>query len=95
MECGYWQLLALRLASLPVDDPARPTLRNELIEGYLPLADRLAACCAPHGERNDDLVRVARLGLIDAVDRFAPEHGTFLGQAVPVIRAALRHHLAA
>ncbi|MGZ9827117.1 SigB/SigF/SigG family RNA polymerase sigma factor [Tsukamurella ocularis] len=69
------------------------TAREEVISRCLPLAENLARRFAGRGEPHDDLVQVARLGLVHAVDRFDPEKGTdFLSFAVPTMLGGLRRH---
>jgi RNA polymerase sigma-B factor len=46
-----------------------PRLRAELIERHLPLARRLAARYGYSAEPFDDLLQVACIGLIKAIDR--------------------------
>ncbi len=82
---GYEHLTPMfdELAALPEDDPRRGELRNELVTGHLPLAEHIAARFANRGVPREDLVQVATLGLINAVDRFQPDRGTdFLSFAV-------------
>jgi RNA polymerase sigma-B factor len=68
--------------------------RTELIERYLPLARKLARRYAGFGEPYEDLVQVASIGLINAVDRFDPDRGhAFMSFAVPTIVGELKHHL--
>ena len=62
-----------RYAILAADDPDRQQLREQLISGYLPLAERLARRFAGRGEPLEDLVQVASVGLIYAVGRFEPD----------------------
>jgi RNA polymerase sigma-B factor len=82
-----------RYATLAADDPDRQQLREQLISGYLPLAERLARRFAGRGEPLEDLVQVASVGLIHAVDRFEPERGAdFLSFAVPTITGELRRY---
>lgn len=50
-------------------------LRQELVTAHLGLAEYLARRFANRGEPLDDLVQVASLGLIKAVDRFDPQRG--------------------
>lgn len=88
----YWDHLLDRLATLAEDDPDRESLRSEVIEGYLPMADRLARRYSHRGERLDDLIQVARLGLIKAVDGFDPQLGSFPGYAIPTIRGELKRY---
>jgi RNA polymerase sigma-B factor len=58
----------------------------------LPVADGLARRYRSRGEDLDDLVQVARLGLVHAVNRFEPENGAFLSFAVPTITGEIKRH---
>ncbi len=49
--------------------------RNELVESHLGLAHQLARRFVSRGEAYDDLVQVASLALVKAVDRFDPSGG--------------------
>jgi len=81
------------LAALPTGHPARPALRDQAIEAWLPMAKRLARRYAGHGESLDDLVQVATVGLIQAVDRYDPDRGDcFAGYAIPTILGEIRRH---
>lgn len=67
--------------------------RERLIERYLPLARRLARRYQRTDEPMDDLVQVASLGLIKAVDRFDPgRQVVFSSYAVPTILGELKRH---
>lgn len=67
--------------------------RELLIERYLPLARRLARRYQRTDEPMDDLVQVASLGLIKAVDRFdAGREVAFSSYAVPTILGELKRH---
>src|SRR5947209_4969429 len=67
--------------------------RDELIRRFLPLARRLASRYAGRREPVDDLVQIASVGLIKAVDRFDPGHGAaFTSFAVPTILGELRRY---
>ena len=67
--------------------------RERLIDRFLPLADRLARRYRRSGEPFEDLVQVARVGLVKAIDRFDPERGiAFTSFAVPTILGDLRRH---
>lgn len=60
---------------------------------FMPLARRLAARYRGPHEPFEDLVQVAVLGLIGAVDRFDPDRGApFVGFAVPTILGELKRH---
>ena len=84
--------LLARLGTLAPDDPARLTLRRELIESQLPLVHHLAQRFRGRGEPYDDLVQVGTIGLLNAVDRFDPERGNFTAFAVPTILGEIRRH---
>jgi RNA polymerase sigma factor (sigma-70 family) len=59
-----------------VKDPERQQLREQLISGYLPVAKHIARRFARRREPLEDLVQVATVGLINAVDRFEPTRGS-------------------
>jgi RNA polymerase sigma-B factor len=92
---GYAHLIPLQrhYAELAADDPDRRRQRERLISGYLPVAEHIAHRFAGRGEPLDDLIQVATLGLINAVDRFEPARGShFLSFAVPTITGEVRRH---
>ena len=67
--------------------------RARLIEGHLGLVDYLARRFAGRGEPLDDLVQVATIGLVKAVDRFDPERAVeFSTYATPTIVGELKRH---
>ncbi|HKP20984.1 MAG TPA: SigB/SigF/SigG family RNA polymerase sigma factor [Thermoleophilaceae bacterium] len=67
--------------------------REELCERFLPLARDLALRYTYTDEPLEDLVQVASLGLIKAVDRFEPGRGTkFTSYAAPTILGELKRH---
>jgi RNA polymerase sigma-B factor len=68
-------------------------LRNELVELHLDLARREAMRFAGRGEPVDDLLQVARLGMLKAVERYDPSIGVpFSAYARPTIAGELRRH---
>jgi RNA polymerase sigma-B factor len=74
-------------------DSRDPALRDELIEAHLGLAEYLARRFANRGEPLDDLVQVASLGLVKAVERFDPGRGLeFTTFATPTIVGELKRH---
>jgi len=70
----------------------RPRLRADLICHCRTFANRLANRYGRRGEPTDDLQQVAQLGLINAVDRFDPERGSFTAFAVVSIRGEIKRH---
>jgi RNA polymerase sigma-B factor len=68
-------------------------VREELVQRFMPLARRLAARYRGDREPLDDLVQVASLGLVKALDRFDPRRGVaFSSYAVPTILGELKRH---
>jgi RNA polymerase sigma-B factor len=72
--------------------PERLDLRDRVVEAQLPLVHHLAQRFRGRGEPYDDLVQVGTIGLLNAVDRFDPERGSFTGFAVPTILGEIRRH---
>lgn len=67
--------------------------RDELVQRFLPLARKLARRYVQSSESYEDLVQVASLGLVKAVERFDPDRGfAFTSFAVPTIVGELKRH---
>ena len=70
-----------------------PRVREEIVRRFMPLARSLAMRYRRRTESLDDLVQVANLGLVKAVEGYDPGRGTpFAGYAVPTILGELRRH---
>ena len=70
-----------------------PALREELVRRLLPLARSLALRYRGSSEPLDDLMQVASLGLIKALDGFDPTRGkAFPAYAAPTNLGELRRH---
>lgn len=67
--------------------------REELVRRHLPLAHKLARRYARTREPLEDLLQVASLALLKAIDRFDPDRGlAFSSFAVPTILGELKRH---
>lgn len=67
--------------------------RDELFEQFRPLARRLAGRYINPHEPLEDLVQVAYVGLLGAVDRFDPRRGVrFSSYAIPTILGELKRY---
>ncbi len=81
------------LMTLAADSPEFHRHRDKIVERCLPLADHIARRFEGRGEPRDDLVQVARVGLVNAVVRFDVETGSdFVSFAVPTIMGEVRRH---
>ncbi|MGW3630041.1 SigB/SigF/SigG family RNA polymerase sigma factor [Streptomyces sp. NPDC005122] len=81
-----------RLAGLP-GGPEREALRDEIVRAWLPMAQRVAGRYRGRGEAAEDLMQVAALGLLKAVDRYDPARGNaFESYAVPTVTGEIKRH---
>jgi len=85
--------LFVSMASLPPDDPTREKITNSIIELCLPLATHVARRYQGRGQPFEDLEQVARVGLVQAVQRYDVDKGSdFLSFAVPTVMGEVRKH---
>ncbi len=74
-------------------DDADAEAREELFTRFLPLARKLASRYSNPHEPIEDLVQVASVGLLGAIDRFDPERGVrFPAFAIPTILGELKRY---
>jgi RNA polymerase sigma-B factor len=82
-----------RLKSLDEGSVAFRRQREAVVERCLPIADHIARRFSNRGEPLDDLVQAARVGLVNAVNRFDVETGSeFIAFAVPTMMGEVRCH---
>jgi RNA polymerase sigma-B factor len=82
-----------RLATLDEESAQYRQERDAIIARCLPLPDHIARRFRNRGEPLEDLIQVARVGLVNAVNRFDVDNGAeFLAFAVPTIMGEVRRH---
>ncbi|MGH3494496.1 MAG: SigB/SigF/SigG family RNA polymerase sigma factor [Sciscionella sp.] len=85
--------LFTELATLPEHSPRHAELREHLITEHLPVARNIANRFRNRNESLEDLTQVASVGLVKAIDRFDPSHGSdFMSFAVPTMLGEVRRH---
>ncbi|OBA80329.1 RNA polymerase subunit sigma [Mycobacterium sp. 1164966.3] len=83
----------LALRAMPPESREYARQRECIVVRCLPLADHVARRYARRGENLDDLIQVARVGLMNAINRFDPAKGpSFIGFAVPTMMGEVRRH---
>jgi RNA polymerase sigma-70 factor (sigma-B/F/G subfamily) len=70
----------------------RRELRARVVVLHLDVAESVARRYRGRGQDHDDLVQVARLGLVEAVERFDPDRGSFLAYGVPTMVGHVKRH---
>jgi RNA polymerase sigma-B factor len=84
----------LELSSFDAEFDRTTTGRDELAFRFRPLAEYLARRFAGRGEPVEDLIQVASIGLLNAIDRFDPgRQVSFFTYATPTIIGELKRHL--
>ena len=70
-----------------------PTIRNKVVERHLQLVEVIARRFDRRGVPLEDLVQVAQIGLIKAIERYDPAHGAaFTTYATPTIVGEIKRH---
>ena len=70
----------------------RQELHSRVVVLHLDVAESVAWRYRGRGQDHEDLVQVARLGLVEAVERFDPDRGPFLAFAVPTMLGHVKRH---
>ncbi|MGI8529418.1 MAG: RNA polymerase sigma factor SigF [Geodermatophilaceae bacterium] len=84
-------LVELNRPSAILGRPA--AVREELVSTHLSLAEHLARRFRNRGEPLDDLVQVAVVGLLKAIDGFDPDRGVdFTSYAIPTMVGEIKRH---
>jgi RNA polymerase sigma-B factor len=79
--------------AMAAGDPGRATARDGLVALHMPLVEHLARRFRNRGEPYDDLVQVATIGLIKAIDRFDSDRGVeFSTYATPTILGEIKRY---
>lgn len=83
----------IALGTMPAESHEYGRQRERIVARCLPLADHVASHFARRGEAVEDLTQVARLGLMNAINRFDPAKGpSFIGFAVPTMMGEVRRY---
>lgn len=81
------------LADLPHDCDQARECRAAIVESYLPMAARLAHRYRNRGPSIDDLIQVASLALVGAVERYQLDRGVdFTPYAITTVLGELKRH---
>src|SRR4029453_8599515 len=84
--------VALLIKARQVGEEERQQIIDEVVTSHLWLAETLSRRFLRRGEDEEDLLQVARTGLVEAAQRFDPEQGAFIAFAVPTITGVLKRH---
>jgi RNA polymerase sigma-B factor len=82
----------LLLRARATDDAEAHQLMSRVVVLHLDVAESVAWRYRGRGQDHQDLVQVARVGLIEAVERFDPDRGPFLAYAVPTMVGHVKRH---
>lgn len=81
------------LSAMPAESHEYRRQRECIVTRCLPLADHVARHFGRRGEGLEDLTQVARLGLMNAINRFDPAKGhSFIGFAIPTMMGEVRRY---
>lgn len=81
------------MREFPAESHEYARARERIVARCLPMADHVARHFNNRGEALEDLTQVARLGLVNAVDRYNAEKGTnFVAFAIPTMMGEVRRY---
>jgi RNA polymerase sigma-B factor len=81
------------MQQMPAESHEYRLQRERIVARCLPLADNVARHFGRRGESIEDLTQVARVGLMNAINRFDPTKGpSFIGFAVPTMMGEVRRY---
>jgi RNA polymerase sigma-B factor len=87
------RLRADRILFERLSDKGDPVDRELLVERFLPLARSIASRYVRRGEPYDDVLQVACLALVKAIDRYDPARGqAFSSYAVPTMTGEIKRY---
>jgi RNA polymerase sigma-B factor len=85
--------MLVALHTMAVGSREHAQQRERIFARCLPLADNVAKHFVRRGVPVDDITQIARLGLVNAVNRFDPAKGAhFVGFAVPTMMGEVRRY---
>jgi RNA polymerase sigma-B factor len=87
-----WDAAAVAAMHTEFARTREPQLRARLTVVYQPFARHFALRYRNSSEPLDDLVQVAMLGLVNAIDRYDPSRGSFRSYAGRIIIGELKRH---
>jgi RNA polymerase sigma-B factor len=83
----------VELGQMPAESYEYARQRERIVARCLPLADHVARHFGRRGEGLDDLTQVARVGLMNAINRFDASKGpSFIGFAIPTMMGEVRRY---
>ncbi len=79
--------------NFPAESVAYQRVHEQIVHRCLPLAENIARRYDGRGQRREDILQTARVGLLNAIERFDPESGNaFLSFAVPTIMGEVKRY---
>jgi len=71
-----------------------PALKNDILESHQGLVKHLARKMAFDRTHLEDIIQIANIGLLKAIERFDPnQNNNFVGFAIPTIVGEIKHYI--